>query len=137
MNEAELKYIKDGGALAESGVTPGKTVSWQTVGKLFRQRKLIGMFIGQFSVMTTLFFFLTWFPSYLITAKGLLGISGGLLNFFANIGSATSPMIVGFIVQGTGGFNMALAYVSFVSICGICAYLFVLTTVERIVLVDN
>jgi MFS transporter, ACS family, D-galactonate transporter len=231
MNEAEMKYIKEGGALVESGVAKGKTVSWTTVGKLFRQRKLIGMFIGHFSIMTTLFFFLTWFPSYLITAKGLtilkggfyamfpflvaivgslvggkwsdwmtdhgysktisrktpiiagffmsavimganyfdningviacmavaffgqamastvtgallsdiapkdlLGISGGLLNFIANIGSATSPMIVGFIVQGTGGFNMALAYVSLVSVCGICAYLFVLTKVERIVL---
>jgi len=232
VNEAELNYIREGGALVDSG-TKEVTISWSTVIKLLRQRSLVGMFIGHFAIMTTLFFFLTWFPSYLITAKGLtilkggfyamvpflvaicgalvggkwsdwmtdhgysktisrktpiivgfilstviiaanyidsingvilcmavaffgqamastvtgallsdlapkelLGISGGLLNFFANIGSATCPIIIGFIVQGTGGFNMALAYVSCISVMGILAYTVVLTKVERIELKD-
>lgn len=233
VNQAELDYIKEGGALVDSGASKAPAISWNTVGKLLRQRPLVGMFIGHFSIMTTLFFFLTWFPSYLINAKGLtilkggfyamvpflvaicgallggkwsdwmtdhgysktvsrktpiivgfilatviiaanyidsingvilcmavaffgqamastvtgallsdlapkelLGLSGGLLNFFANIGSATCPMIIGFIVQGTGGFNMALAYVSFISVMGILAYTVVLTKVERIELKD-
>jgi len=234
INQGEMDYIKEGGALVNSGVAKPDAISWKTVGKLCRERKLVGMFIGHFSIMTTLFFFMTWFPTYLINGKGLtilkggyyamipflvaicgaliggrwsdwmtdngysktvarkapiitgfllatvilganyvesingviicmgiaffgqamastvtgallsdlapkelLGLSGGLLNFFANIGSATSPMVVGFIVQGTGGFNMALVYVACVSVMGIVAYTLVLTKVERIVLVED
>ena len=66
-----------------------------------------------------------------------IGLSGGLLNFVANIGSALSPLVVGFIVQYTGGYNWALVYVSVVAFMGLIAYLFVIGPVHRILLFEN
>lgn len=214
---------------AASTAVPPKMTQWQATRRLLKDRRLIGMFLGQFSIMTTLFFFLTWFPSYLVTEKGLtilksgfyamfpflvaiagsliggkwsdwllvngrtktfarklpiilgftlsmviiganyvdsmvliiafmavaffgqamastvtgallsdlapvgyMGVSGGLLNFFANLGSATCPLVIGFIVQGTGSFAYALIYVGAVALCGVLGYTVVLRKVERI-----
>ena len=41
-------------------------------------------------------------------------------------------IVVGFIVKQTGGFNLALGYVSFIALLGVLAYLFVLGPVYRI-----
>ena len=187
------------------------------------------MFVGQFSVQTTLFFFLTWFPPYLINGKGmtvlkggfyaaipylaailgtvvagkwsdwmvhrgisntvarklpiiigfvlsaiimganytndintvilfmcaaffgqamastvtgallsdiaprgLVGTLGGMLYCVANTGGLLVPIIVGYSVDWTGGYNVALGYVSVVALMGVLAYLFLLGPVYRI-----
>jgi ACS family D-galactonate transporter-like MFS transporter len=227
-----LTLIRDGGALVDAGSAGDyRPFSWHDLGQLFRERQLVGMFIGQYAVMTTLYFFLTWFPTYLTKAKGLtvlqsgyyatlpfvlamlgalfagrwsdwmivrgisrsaarkapiivgfllastmvaanytndirlviallgiaffgqamasavtgalftdiaprgaIGLAGGLLTFFANLGSALSPLIIGLIVQRSGGFGLAIAYISVVSAVGAAAYLFVVGKLTRIVL---
>jgi len=40
---------------------------------------MIGVLVGQFANASTLFFFLTWFPSYLVSAKHFTLLSAGLL----------------------------------------------------------
>ncbi|ETJ11972.1 MAG: D-galactonate transporter, partial [Escherichia coli DORA_A_5_14_21] len=40
--------------------------------KLVFHRKLIGVYLGQFAVTSTLWFFLTWFPNYLIAVASTL-----------------------------------------------------------------
>jgi ACS family D-galactonate transporter-like MFS transporter len=61
-----------------------------------------------------------------------VGLTGGMLYFIANVGGTTAPLIVGYIVQQTGGSNLALAYVSAVARCAIVAYLFIMGRVYRI-----
>jgi ACS family D-galactonate transporter-like MFS transporter len=232
-NQAEINYIKAGGGLVESSSTNRVPFTWSKVRQLLGYRQIWGMFLGQFSIMTTLFFFLTWFPSYLITGKGLtilkggfyaavpflvgllgailggkwsdmmiakghsksvarktpiivgfilsmvilganytddinfiilfmaiaffgqavastvtgallseiapaglIGLTSGMLYFIANIGGTLAPLVVGYIVQATGGYNMALAYVSVVAAFGVFGYLFVMGDVHRIELKD-
>jgi ACS family D-galactonate transporter-like MFS transporter len=232
-NQAELDYIQAGGGLAESSERQKTPFSWHKVGQLLSYRQIWGMFIGQFAVNTILFFFLTWFPTYLINGKGLtilkggvyaaipflvaiagaigggkwsdwmvdrgysnsvarktpiivgfmlaaiivaanytddinmiitfmaiaffgqavastvtgallsdmapkglIGLTGGMLYFVANIGGTLAPLVVGYIVQQTGGFNMALAYVSFVAACGVFAYVVIMGKVYRIQIPD-
>lgn len=229
VNQAELDYIKAGGGLSDSSETTKVPFSWQKVKELLSKRQIWGMFIGQFSIMTTLFFFLTWFPTYLVTGKGLtilkggfyaavpfilgvfgailggkwsdwmiargysnsvarkapivtglafsmvilganytdningvicfmaiaffgqamastvtgallsdiapeglVGLTGGMLYFIANIGGTLAPLVVGYIVEATGNYNAALLYVSAVAACGVFAYLFILGKVYRI-----
>lgn len=229
VNQAEIEYIKDGGGLADSSAENKVPFSWKTVRQLLSYRQVWGMFLGQFSVNTTLFFFLTWFPTYLVNGKGLgilkggfyaavpflvgilgailggkwsdvliakgctnsvarklpiitgfilstvimganytdnitliiscmavaffgqaiassvtgallsdiapaglVGLTGGMLYFIANVGGTLAPLVVGYIVEATGGYNMALAYVSAVAAVGVFGYLFVMGDVHRI-----
>ena len=44
---------------------------------LFRHRQIWGMCIGNFTIASTAYFFTTWFPSYLVHAKGLQLLEAG------------------------------------------------------------
>lgn len=75
VSQAELGYVKCVGGVGDTvcgdkGTEQAK-FSWNKVGQLLSHRQVWGMFIGQFSVNTTLFLFLTWFPTYLINGRGL------------------------------------------------------------------
>lgn len=81
VNQAELDYIREGGGLAET-VASGRRFSWADVFELLSHRQLWGIYIGQFAVGVTLWFFLTWFPSYLVQARHLSILHAG---FYASI----------------------------------------------------
>lgn len=69
-NQAELDYIKENGGLAGDAEVKNK-LNWKEFSSLFKYRQLIGIYIGQIGITATLWFFLTWFPSYLINQKHL------------------------------------------------------------------
>jgi len=77
VNQAELDYIREGGGLAETVTAGGRRFSWADVFELLRHRQLWGIYIGQFAVGVTLWFFLTWFPSYLVEARHLSILHAG------------------------------------------------------------
>lgn len=72
ISKAELDYIRDGGGLVD-GDAPVKKEARQPLTakdwKLVFHRKLIGVYLGQFAVASTLWFFLTRFPNYLTRGK--------------------------------------------------------------------
>lgn len=227
VNEAELSYIREGGGLAET-VASTRKFSWGDVVELLSHRQLWGIYIGQFAVGVTLWFFLTWFPSYLVQARhlsilhagfyasipyisamlgvlfggvfsdglirrgvsvgvarktpvilGLLGAStimlanfaadinlviaimavaffcqgmsnmswtlvtemaprelqgltGGVFNFFANVPSIVTPLVIGFILAATNSFNGALIFITVVDLIGVLSYIFIIGPVYRI-----
>jgi len=96
-NQAELDEIAAGGGinLAQASKTP---FSWSDVGYLLKQRQIIGASIGQFATNSTLVFFLTWFPTYLVKERGMAFIKAG---FFASLPfiAATVGVILGGIVS--------------------------------------
>lgn len=69
-NQAELDHIEKGGGIInrESVKTPSPKAKfeWKNLKQVFSYRKLWGIYIGQFAVNSTLWFFLTWFPTYLV-----------------------------------------------------------------------
>lgn len=77
VNDAEMDYILKGGGLAEN-VGQDNRLTLSKVKLLLKNRQLIGISIGQFAVTTTLWFFLTWFPTYLETAKHMTILKVGL-----------------------------------------------------------
>ena len=227
VNQAEIDYIREGGGLVET-VAASRRFSWADVVELLSHRQLWGIYIGQFAVGVTLWFFLTWFPSYLVTARhlsilhagfyasipyisamlgvlfggafsdglvrrgvsvavarktpvilGLLGAStimvanyisdinvviavmavaffcqgmsnmswtlvsemaprelqgltGAVFNFFANIPSIVTPLVIGFILAATNSFNGALIFITIVDLIGVLSYIFVIGRVYRI-----
>lgn len=67
-----------------------------------------------------------------IAPKNLMGLTGGVFNFAANLAGIITPVVIGLIVGVTGSFHYALAYVGAVALLGAASYVFVLGEVKRI-----
>jgi Sugar phosphate permease len=103
-NRAEIEYIDAGGGVS---TIPEKTpFSWKDVGWLIRQRQIFGASIGQFATNSTLVFFLTWFPTYLVKERGMDWLKVGwmaVLPFIAaSIGVLIGGQLSDAIVKRTG-----------------------------------
>lgn len=67
-----------------------------------------------------------------IAPRRLMGLTGGVFNFAANLAGIVTPLVIGFIVAKTGSFHYALAYVGAVALVGALSYIFVLGDVKRL-----
>ncbi len=100
-NEAEINYIKNGGGLVNN--TASKTsdtaekFTWRNLRKVFSYRKLWGIYIGQFAVNSTLWFFLTWFPTYLVKYRGLNLLASGFLASVPFLAAFAGLLLSGFL----------------------------------------
>ncbi len=69
-----------------------------------------------------------------IAPDGLLGLTGGIFNFAANLAGIVTPLVVGFVVATTGSFVGALLFIGVVALIGALAYIFVVGDIKRITL---
>lgn len=67
-----------------------------------------------------------------VAPKQAGGVTAGLFNTFGNIGGITTPIVIGFIVQSTGSFNMALVFVAANAVLAIFSYLVVVGPLRRL-----
>lgn len=232
VNRAELEHIEQGGGLVDLDAG-GKQVAsggvrWGVIGELLRNRMLVGVYLGQYCITTLTWFFLTWFPIYLVKDRGMsilkvgfvaalpalcgfiggilggwcsdlllrkgysltvarkvpivaglllsismvacnyvesetaviffmslaffgkgigalgwavisdaspksvTGLCGGLFNTFGNTAGIATPIAIGYILEATGSFNLALVYVSAHAALGIACYLFIVGEIKRV-----
>lgn len=237
INEAELRYIEEGGALVDLDRQRGTAATARPaprvkVGACLKEmlasRMLLGVFIGQYCITTITYFFLTWFPIYLVQERhmsilkagfvaaipaicgflggvlggvisdallrrghsttfarkvpivaGMLlstamiacnyvdtqwlivaimalaffgkgvgalgwavvadtapkeasGLCGALFNTFGNTAGITTPIVIGYLVQGTGSFAAALVFVGANALVAVGCYLFVVGEIRRV-----
>jgi ACS family glucarate transporter-like MFS transporter len=100
INEAEFDYIKEGGALVDLDApkderAPDSGPKWDHIRQLLSNRMMLGVYIGQYCINTLTYFFLTWFPVYLVKERGLSILQAGFV--------ATLPALCGFIGGVLGG----------------------------------
>jgi len=67
-----------------------------------------------------------------IAPKNMAGLTGGIFNFCANMASIVTPLIIGFIIAGTGNFFYALIYIGVTALIGLVAYIFIIGDIKRI-----
>ena len=82
INQAELDYIREGGAMVDGDAPSEKKARPRLTAadwKLVFHRKLCGVYLGQFAVTSTLWFFLTWFPNYLTQEKHIAALTAGFM----------------------------------------------------------
>ncbi|KGT92905.1 glucarate transporter [Erwinia typographi] len=83
VNQAEIEYIREGGGIISATVgdkgEAKQKMDWSQVKMAFSRRKLWGVYIGQFASTSMLWFFLTWFPTYLVQYRHLDFIKVGFL----------------------------------------------------------
>ncbi len=100
LSASELDYISQGGALVDldSGRSNQQTASVNTfacIKELLSSRMLLGVYIGQYCINALTYFFLTWFPLYLVQERGMNILQAGFL--------ASLPAIAGFLGGISGG----------------------------------
>jgi len=100
VNAAELELIETGGGLVDLGTADAnkqkRKFSWADLGTVFKYRKLWGVYIGQFAVTSSQWFFLTWFPTYLVEFRHLSILKSGIY--------VSLPFIAAFIGVQLSGF---------------------------------
>lgn len=76
VTRSELAYVGAGGG--DVGRNAPEEFDLRHVRALFRHRQMWGLCIGQYAVYSTFVFFLTWFPTYLATARHMDWIRVGI-----------------------------------------------------------
>jgi ACS family D-galactonate transporter-like MFS transporter len=92
-NSAELDYISSGGGCS-APVKPS-VFKWAEVVWLLKQRQVLGATVGQFATNATLVFFLTWFPTYLATERGMEWLQVGMFAVIPFIAASVGVLIGG------------------------------------------
>ena len=100
VSASELKYIQEGGALVDLDngtrtAQPSQIHTFTCVKELLANRMLLGVYIGQYCITTLTYFFLTWFPVYLVQERGMTILKAGFV--------ASLPAIAGFLGGIVGG----------------------------------
>jgi MFS transporter, ACS family, D-galactonate transporter len=67
-----------------------------------------------------------------IAPVGMLGVTGGIFNFAANLAGIVTPLVIGAIVAASGSFAGALVFVGLLALVGALSYIFVVDDVRRI-----
>ena len=96
-NQAELNHIEAGGGLIGENKRSQTKFKWVNLGIVLSKRKLWGIYIGQFGVNSTLWFFLTWFPTYLVKYRGLDFLESGMLSSVPFLAAFAGILFSGFL----------------------------------------
>lgn len=94
VNKEELELIKSGGGLSDTVVIK-KKVAWKEIKYLFISRQLLGMYIAGFANAAILFFFMTWFPSYLVTEKHMAILKVGIYGALPYLAAIAGVLVAG------------------------------------------
>jgi ACS family glucarate transporter-like MFS transporter len=106
VNQAELQYIEAGGALvdletretdgaASQTPQPVKVPMGASIREMLSNRMLLGIFIAQYCINALTYFFLTWFPIYLVQERHMSILKAGFI--------ASIPAVCGFLGGVLGG----------------------------------
>ncbi len=100
VNQAEIQYIaKHGGIPDLSQRIHGqrRALVWPDLKVVLGHRKLWGVYIGQFGINSTQWFFLTWFPSYMVTYRHISLLKSGALEALPFLGAFVGILTGGFV----------------------------------------
>lgn len=115
--KAEIDYISTGGGLvhlggeqtAQTEKTAGPTLS--DIGQLFKSRMLVGILIGQYCITSITWFYVSWFPSYLVKGRGFTILEAGFVAAIPAIcgciGGVTTGFVSDYLLKRTGSLTLA------------------------------
>lgn len=97
INALELEHLRQGGANLDSGSAQRTNSRFRLSDlKLFlSSRQMLGIYLGQYCLTSMQYFFLTWFPIYLVKGRGMNILDVGFVSML--------PAVAGFIGGILGG----------------------------------
>ncbi|KQV57819.1 MULTISPECIES: MFS transporter [unclassified Caulobacter] len=114
VNKAEIDYIEAGGGLVrmeEASTANGAAFTWPNVKQVLSSRMLLGVYLGQYCINVLTYFFVTWFPIYLVKDRGLsilqAGFTAALPALCGFAGGLLGGMISDSLLKKTGNLDIA------------------------------
>lgn len=114
VNKAEVDYIEAGGGLVrmeEASASNGAAFTWANVKQVLTNRMLLGVYLGQYCINVLTYFFVTWFPIYLVKERGLsilqAGFTAALPALCGFAGGILGGMISDGLLKKTGNLDIA------------------------------
>lgn len=114
VNKAEVDYIEAGGGLVrmeEVSASNGAAFTWANVKQVLSSRMLLGVYLGQYCINVLTYFFVTWFPIYLVKERGLsilqAGFTAALPALCGFAGGLLGGMISDGLLKKTGNLDIA------------------------------
>jgi D-galactonate transporter len=98
VSKQELDYIEAGGGLVKSSQDKNK-FKWAQIAELLKYRQVWAICLGKFASTSALYFFLTWFPTYLIEERHLTMVKVGIFAVLPFIGATVGVLLAGFIAD--------------------------------------
>ena len=103
LGAAEMALMRQGGAVVDmdrgqgdrGSAAAARPATWPAARALLQNRMFLGVCIGQYAISTLTYFFLTWFPVYLVQQRGMSILNAGFV--------ASVPAICGFAGGVLGG----------------------------------
>jgi ACS family glucarate transporter-like MFS transporter len=84
---------------------------WFQIKQLLQSRMMIGVYIGQYCINALTYFFITWFPVYLVQARGMSILKAGFVAsvpaLCGFIGGVLGGVISDWLMRKTGSLNIA------------------------------
>jgi ACS family glucarate transporter-like MFS transporter len=120
-------------------------------------KQLLGVYVVHCSITTLTYFLLTWFPVYLVRERGFSILNAGFIaavpticGFAGDVLSGPisgwllrrgrsltvahkTPIVIGYLVKGTGWFSAALVFVAANARVAVCRYRSVVGEIKRVV----
>jgi MFS transporter, ACS family, D-galactonate transporter len=100
VNQAEIDRIAANGGIPDLSQRLNqqkKKLVWPDLRLVLGRRKLWGIYIGQFGINSTQWFFLTWFPTYMVTYRHVNFLKSGLLESLPFLGAFVGVLMGGFV----------------------------------------
>ena len=100
VNQAEIDHIAANGGIPDLSQRLNlqkKRFAWSDLKVVLGSRKLWGVYIGQFGINSTQWFFLTWFPTYMVTYRHVNFLKSGLLEALPFLGAFVGVLMGGFV----------------------------------------
>ncbi|PIB95374.1 MFS transporter [Caulobacter sp. X] len=113
VSRTELEALRASGAAVDWGGSRRKALlpSLKEIWSAFANRRMRGVYLGQFCIGTVSIFFLTWFPTYLVQARGIafdkVGFMAGVPFLCALAGVLLSGAISDWLVRRGVGAGIA------------------------------
>lgn len=95
VSPAELSYIQDNGGLVSN--KESKAFTFASILNLLRYRQIVALCIGKYCSSSALYFFLTWFPTYLVEERKMTMIKVGFFAAMPYIGATAGILLAGAI----------------------------------------
>lgn len=114
-NPAEIEMIRSGGGLVDLSEQDAASAKHGfnagDLGQVLNKSKLWGLYVGQYAATSMQWFFLTWFPTYLVQSRGMTFQRAGLLVPLPFLGAfcgiLCSGLVSDFLVRR--GFSLGVA----------------------------
>ncbi|SEG36648.1 MFS transporter, ACS family, glucarate transporter [Bryocella elongata] len=130
--------LKRGRSLSFARKAPiilGMLLSMTMIGCNYTNSQVVVMVLMSLAFFGKGFGALGWTVIADVSPRTMIGMNGGVFNFFGNLSSISTPIIIGLIKSSTGSYNGALVFVGITALMAIFSYVVIVGEIRRVDLV--